>query len=84
MKIYHVLFFVTIFSLIHIYRMVAQGNFALYKNMLNLLSDISQNINLALDIKIFYFFIITEINSRRLHPPNKPHPVVVSNLNFIS
>jgi hypothetical protein len=35
MKIYHVIILVSIFSLLQVYKFVAQGNIYLYKNTIN-------------------------------------------------
>jgi len=82
MKIYHLLLMLSIFSLMQLYILVAQGNVLLYKNAIN---GISRRIFLQKNIKhlkLFFTPIYKDISIRKMHPPNKPHPDPVNNLIF--
>jgi len=82
MKMYHFILFVTFLALMQIYLFVVQGYMYISKFVFEVCLNRSFKLVQVKKNILFYKNILTEINSRSLHPPNKPHPVVVSTLNF--
>ena len=81
MKIYHFILLASIFSLIQMYRFVAQGNLQLYTNTLNCLSGRIFLQNIITNLKFSPTLKYTDFSIRKMHPPNKPHPDPVNYLN---
>jgi len=81
MKIYHFILFISIFSLIQMYKFVAQGNLHLYNNTINSLSYRIFLQNIIRNLKFSLTSIYTDTGIRKMHPPNKPHPDPVISLN---
>lgn len=67
MKIYQVSVLVTLFSLLHILVMVTER-----KSYFSQISYWNDRKNKFIQLFIHKFF--NAIESRRMHPPNKPHP----------
>ncbi len=82
MKIYHFILLVSIFSLLQVYKFVAQGNIYLYKNTINSFSARIFLQNSVRNLKFALTPIYTDISIRKMHPPNKPHPDPVNRLNY--
>jgi hypothetical protein len=81
MKIYHIILLISIFSLIQVYKFVAQGNLYLYKNTIHSVSFRIFLQNIIRHLKFSLTSIYTDISIRKMHPPNKPHPDPVISLN---
>lgn len=81
MKLYHIILLVSIFSLLQMYKFGSQGNVHLYNNTIHNLTFRIFLHKIIRHLKFSLTSIYTDINIRKMHPPNKPHPDPVNCLN---